>query len=64
MINADVDPEKLPRILSFWTGPTAKGFVTIAAGVQGTDYGPTIFEARADRYAEQQENRTADVSTI
>ena len=35
MINADVDPEKLPRILSFldWAN-SEEGFVTIAAGVQ------------------------------
>ena len=65
MINADVDPEKLPRLLSFldWAN-SEEGFVTIAAGVQGTDYESYDLSKRELIVtAEQQENRTADVST-
>ena len=65
MINADVDPEKLPRILSFldWAN-SEEGFVTIAAGVEGIDYESyDLAKRELVVSADQQEARTADVST-
>lgn len=64
MINADVDPEKLPRILSFldWAN-SEEGFVTIAAGVQGIDYESYDLSKRELVVgADHQQARTADVS--
>ena len=64
MINADVEPEKLTRILSFldWAN-SEEGFVTIAAGVQGIDYESYDLEKRELVVTEEQQtNRTAHVS--
>ena len=64
MINADVDEEKLSRILSFldWAN-SEEGFITIAAGAEGIDYESYDFEKRELVVGEaQQANRTAHVS--
>lgn len=64
MINADVEPEKLTRILQFldWAN-SEEGFITIAAGVQGVDYESYDLAKRELIVAEdQQKARQSDVS--
>lgn len=64
MINADVEEEKLDRILEFldWAN-SEEGFVTIAAGVQGIDYESYDLSTRMLVVTpEQQEAKNSHVS--